>query len=239
MGIRRANCDHFRAAFDRTKGEAIFFLHIGKNAGTQVRQLCEQVQAKGHAEFVRVRHGDKFSVLPDGARYFFSVRSPSARFKSGFYSRKRKGAPRLYNEWSAHEAEAFAHFEHASDLAESLFEETTRGRLAWAAAQSITHTAMQQSDWFSQYGFALELHPPIWIIRQEHFNADFDKLLERAGIALRLADLSIAQDQKLAHSTDYTATPELSAKAQNNLERWYARDFAFYNLCCDWIEHQH
>jgi len=235
FGHQRAPTDPFQAAFERSHGRAIFFLHIGKNAGTQIRNLCEQVQSNGEAEFVRVRHGDKFAALPKGARYFFSVRDPITRFKSGFYSRKRKGAPRLYNEWSSHEAEAFARFEHANDLAESLFDGNELGHLAWAAAQSISHTAMQQSDWFTQSGYALDQHPPLWIIRQEHFDDDFAIFLEKAGIASRLSDLDIAFDSKRAHSTDYSEIPALSSKALTNLKRWYARDFAFYNLCEAWI----
>lgn len=236
-GYRREASYHFQQAFDRSGGKAIFFLHIGKNAGTQIRRLNTQVEERTGTPFVRIRHGDKYSSLPQGARYFFSVRDPVARFKSGFYSRKRKGAPRLHVEWSSHEEAAFMHFEHANDLAEHLFEDSVTGRLAWAAAQSITHTSMQQSDWFGKAGFFLDLHPPVWIIRQEHFNADFDMFLERAGVPLRLKDLTIARDEKAAHTTDYTGIPELSARAVAKLERWYARDLAFYELCEHWIEH--
>lgn len=236
FGYRREGLDSFKAAFDRTNGKAIFFLHIGKNAGTQIRRLYTQVEEKTDVEFVRVRHGDKYFALPQGARYFFSIRDPAARFKSGFYSRKRKGAPRLHVEWSAHEARAFEAFEHANDLAEALFDDSDQGRLAWSATQSISHTSMQQSDWFGRNGFVLDLHPPIWIIRQEHLDEDFGTFLQRANIPLRFSDLAVAQDQKSAHRTDYTDIPDLSDLAIANLKRWYARDFAFYDLCSRWME---
>ena len=223
-------------AFEKTDGRAIFFLHIGKNAGSQIKRLTKQMERRADSVFVALPHDRGFGSLPRGARYFFSIRNPITRFKSGFYSRMRKGAPRYDYEWSAHERAAFERFEHANDLAEALFLDDESGIAACAAALSITHTAMHQVDWFSRAGFALEQNPPIWIIRQEHFSQDFAKFLERASLDLSLEDLDVSEDRAGAHKTNYSQTPDLSEAAIANLKRWYARDFEFYRQCEHWMQ---
>ncbi|MEL7445254.1 MAG: sulfotransferase family 2 domain-containing protein [Pseudomonadota bacterium] len=235
-GFERTAPDRLQAAFADSDGQAIFFLHIGKNAGTQIRHLLEQIMARGEGPFVSVPHRQKFEDLPDGARYFFSIRDPIERFRSGFYSRKRRGAPRVTNEWTAHEARAFARFEHANELAEALFMSGETGDAAWAAAQSISHNAMHQSDWFASNGFALETSPPIAIIRAEHLEDDFATFLRRAGLKTAMSDLEITKDPIRSHANDYSAAPPLSERARENLQRWYARDIAFYSLCSRWID---
>ena len=82
--------------------EIVHFLHIRKNAGSQLRYLFEKINAGGWpdpaaAGGAQGHPGD----LPPDARYFFSIRDPIARFKSGFYCRKRKSLPRYEIEWTA------------------------------------------------------------------------------------------------------------------------------------------
>lgn len=212
----------------------IIFLHIGKNAGTQITFLTEQLKTSGiHVE--KIPHSAKLKAIREDVPYFFSVRDPITRFKSGFYSRKRKGQPRLYVEWSRYEAFAFQRFEHANDLAEALLRKDELGLDAVKAISSIRHTAMHQIDWFEGM-LNLDLRPPVWIIRQENFEADFDELLRRLGLGLKVGDLELARDHVKAHRNDYSSTPELSALAKDNLRLWYARDFAFYDLCVDWMK---
>ena len=173
--------------------------------------------------------------MPNQIDYFFSIRNPITRFKSGFYSRKRKGLPRILAEWTRSEAKAFGTFEHANDLAEALFRPDERGLLAAQAIQAIRHTAMQQIDWFSRIGF-LSLRPPLWIIRQEKFEPDFNRFLARLGLAITCADLRPATDPAAAHRNDYSGTTELTELARENLRRWYARDFVFYDVCEQWMK---
>lgn len=179
-------------------------------------------------------HMRKLYEVPAGVEYFFSIRDPISRFKSGFYSRKRKGQPRIYVEWTRPEAAAFGQFEHANQLAEALFRTDRAGDMALQAIQSIRHTAMQQIDWFERMCF-LDLRPPLWIIRQENFASDFGMLLKKLGLSLAYADLQPAQDAATAHRNDYSQIPELSDLAKENLRRWYARDFVFYDLCQRWM----
>lgn len=212
----------------------IAFLHIGKNAGTQIMHLAQQLKAHG-VQVHQLPHTKKLYEIPGGLNYFFSVRDPVTRFKSGFYSRKRKGQPRIYAEWTKPEAVAFGSFEHANDLAEALFRPDEGGYLAAQAIQAIRHTAMQQTDWFERIGF-LDLRPPVWIIRQEKFELDFGIFLQRLGLSLSFADLKPATDAAAAHSNDYSRTPPLSDLAKDNLRRWYARDLVFYDLCERWMK---
>lgn len=212
----------------------VAFLHIGKNAGTQIMHLAQQLKPHGiHVH--QLPHTKKLYEVPPALSYFFSIRNPITRFKSGFYSRKRKGQPRIYAEWTSAEARAFGQFDHASQLAEALFRPDDVGLLAAQAIQSIRHTAMQQIDWFERIGF-IDLRPPVWIIRQENFEADFAMLLNRLGLRVTYGDLVPARDATTAHSNDYSQVPPLSDLAKENLQRWYARDFVFYDLCVEWMK---
>lgn len=214
----------------------IAFLHIGKNAGTQIMHLAQQLKPHG-VHVHQLPHSKKLYEVPPGMEYFFSIRDPITRFKSGFYSRKRKGQPRIYAEWSRSEAVAFSRFEHANELAEALFRGDAAGYLAAQAIQSIRHTAMQQIDWFERIGF-LDLRPPVWIIRQERFAEDFATFLNRLGVRAAYGDLTPAQDATTAHSNDYSQVPPLSDLAKQNLRRWYSRDIVFYDLCVAWMRGQ-
>lgn len=217
--------------FDRR--ERIHFLHIGKNAGTQIGLLIEQINAIDRRHRIE-RHGHDVRLrdLPPGERYFFSIREPVSRFVSAFYSRKRKGQPRRYSEWSRFEARAFEAFEHANDLAEALFGEGDKGALAMAAIKSISHTSMEQIAWFDRAGFFLEVRPPICILRQEQLAQDVGQLRSALELA---APLTLSADERESHATDYSEVPPLTDGARANLARWYAQDLEFHRRCLDWI----
>ncbi len=229
-----------KAASPRRKGrgpsaapDAIHFLHVGKTAGTQIAAAIEQINAAMGSEFiVKHPHAVRLTQLGPKPRYFFSTRDPAARFRSGFYSRKRKGRPRNDVDWTPHEALAFARFEHANDLAEALFEEGPRGNDAVAAIRSISHTSRNLVDWFERRGQLFEVCPPLWIVRQEQFESDLAILLARIGFD----DTSrLVHDEDAAHRNDYAGTPPLSEKAMANLQAWYVQDYAFLRLCEAWM----
>lgn len=218
------------------KRASVHFLHIGKNAGNQMLHIAKQVN-KGSRDFriVMHPHSDRLLDLPAGDRFFFSIRSPESRFKSGFYSRKRKGQPRNNDEWTAYEERAFTRFEHANDLAEALFEEGERGFHAMCAIKSISHCSMEQINWFDSAGFFFEVNPPVFILRQERFADDLKQFVARLGFG---SDVSLTEDRVTAHKNDYSAVPPLSEKAARNLFDWYRMDFEFYRRCEEWIERQ-
>ena len=174
--------------------------------------------------------------IPEDARYFFSIRNPISRFYSGFYSRKRKGQPRRNAEWTIFDEFAFDEFEEANDLAEALFSGGVMERKAVAAIKSIRHTAQNQFDWFYCCGSFLDVRPPVYIIRQENFDEDFQAFMIHANLEKYLDKVEIARDGVASHANDYSKTPPLSEKARQNLEIWYAQDMAFHRMCVDWIE---
>lgn len=211
----------------------IHFLHIGKNAGTQIKHIAKQINREaGPVRIVSHGHNVRLVDLPAGAAYFFSLRSPEQRFRSAFYSRKRQGRPRHHIEWTDDERQAFSTFEKANDLAEALFEEGKTGFEAFCAMKSISHCAMNQVDWFARAGAFLELHPPIAIIRQEEFDADMAFLLRKLGLN---APHEATQDPAASHANDYSGAPALSDKAKANLAAWYAQDVEFRRRCLEWI----
>lgn len=214
--------------------ERVHFLHIGKNAGSQIGQVARQINERSDRLRVVVQgHSVRLLDLPEGARYFFSIRDPIRRFVSGFYSRKRRGQPRIHVPWSPHEALAFQRFEHANDLAESLDERGVRRIHAFCAMKSISHVSMDQVGWFDRAGFFLEVRPPVWIVRQEHLAEDLRSLMGRLGCGELPLVLS---DSVAAHRNDYSGIPPLSERARTNLTRWYAQDLLLYAACCAWIE---
>ena len=128
---------------------SIQFLHIGKCAGSQMGSIIKQInKMSGRHEIAKNDHDTLLRDIPKDARYFFSIRNPISRFYSGFCSRKRKGQPRRYSEWTVFDEFAFTEFEEANDLAEALFSGGALERKAAAAIKSIRHTAQNQFDWF-------------------------------------------------------------------------------------------
>lgn len=217
----------------------IQFLHIGKCAGTQISALAEQINAKSPDVRILTKNHDCFlKDIHKQSRYFFSIRNPINRFMSGFYSRKRKGDPQVTSDWTMYDKLAFEEFEHANDLAESLFSGGSLGAAAFGAMKSIRHTAQNQSDWFYCTGNFLRLRPPVWIIRQEKFDADFQTFLSKSGLGVHWSDLEVKTDPKTSHANDYSSTPPLSERARANLKAWYIQDFEFYRACESWMEAQ-
>ena len=211
----------------------IYFLHIGKAAGSQVKAMMAQVnQARRDILFLGQDHDVTLADLPQPADYFFSIRDPITRFRSGFYSRKRRGRPLNDVAWTEYEEAAFTRFEHASELAEALFEPGEVGLDALAAMKAIRHTAQDQIDWFALTGNIFDVRPPVWVLRQEHLEADMNVLIERLGIDFTPAP---RRDAKGAHANDYDGIPALTEKGQDNLRRWYAQDFAFYEAVETWM----
>ncbi len=220
---------------EKTGSRDISFLHIGKTGGTQVRHITNQLADEG-VRVIKQAHNVDISMIPHGSRYFFSIRNPASRFKSGFYSRKRMGLPKYRVEWNFHERMAFEEFPHANDLAESLFLEGEVGRRARAAIKSIQHTGKQQIDWFTSRAF-LELNPPITIIRQEHFESDMQRFLRLVGIDQSIKNF-ITNDPVKAHRNSYDEVPDLSDLAMSNLADWYIQDYCFYETCEFWLRKQ-
>ena len=211
------------------------FMHIGKCAGNQIESLLTQISNQSDFTFTFHQHEIKLRHLDSAVPYFFSIRNPISRFFSGFYSRKRKGQPKFYNPWTSHEEKSFQYFPHANNLAESLFDHDLEGRLARNAITTIGHLRNHQIDWFEGQGEFLDLHPPVGIIRVEHFDRDLDKLLSKLDLDFSNNEIIISNNPIVMHKNDYSNAEPLSKKAKENLQQWYLRDFFFYATCEDWI----
>lgn len=219
-----------------SRRKVIYFLHIGKAAGSQIKQAIRQINENESKIAIYPQNHDIFlEDVPEEAEYFVSIRNPITRFYSGFYSRKRKGRPLNDIDWTSHEASAFNRFEHANELAESLFAPGEKGMFALAAIKSIRHTAQDQIDWFALAGDLFTVRPPIWVIRQERFEEDFATFLTRAGITHQPV---FARSTKRSHANDYSSTPPLTEKAKANLKIWYAQDLALYEAIETWMSGQ-
>lgn len=210
------------------------FLHIGKCAGTTIKNFLNKYEDDFTFNIHAHPHTVKFNHLPKSEPYFFSVRNPLDRFYSGFYSRKRKGAPRIYAEWSASEKRAFERFEDANDLAEALFSNTSKGIEAFDAMNSIGHIRNPQHTWFSSLHHTLSKHPPLCVLRQEFLDIDIQILGRRLGGSRQSYDCS--GDDVQLHRNNYEGKPNLSELAKDNLKKWYASDLYFYAVINDWIE---
>ena len=216
--------------------QKIHFLHLGKNAGTQFKFCAAQVNAfsKSHV-FTLHKHEKVLADLAKGSLYAFVTRDPVTRFRSGFYSRKRRGQPRTYVDWRKAEAVAFSRFEHANQLAESLYEETERGDQARSAMAAIRHVCQHQHSWFEAEPDFLNTRPPVAILRQEFFRDDLLAMYRQLGIEVEPV---FATDRLNTHKNDYSNTQPLSNNARENLRRWYAADIAFIAECNAWRAQQ-
>jgi len=213
---------------------SIHFLHISKCAGTEITRHLDLINENHPNKSIKTcAHNVKLKDIPIDSPYFFSIRDPITRFFSGFYCRKRKGMPRYTSEWSADETKAFANFDNANFLAESLFLSGELGQKASEAMKSIYHVAMNQIDWFIKVENFLEIRPPVHIIRQEFFDKDLAVFIKKLGIE---NDLIIERDPVLSHENNYEGIPSLSELSISNLKIWYAQDIEFYKICSDWIE---
>ena len=86
MGFELKRLQHFK--FD--KGQ-IVFIHIGKNAGTQIMYIANKLTKYG-VHIKKYGHNIKLSNLPLNTKYFFSIRKPETRFASVFILEKEKGS---------------------------------------------------------------------------------------------------------------------------------------------------
>ncbi|MDR9498547.1 MAG: sulfotransferase family 2 domain-containing protein [Hydrogenovibrio sp.] len=217
---------------------SVHFLHIGKNAGTAITHMLSEINSDPSValHFERHAHDVVLSDLDANAAYFFSIRNPIERFLSGFYSRKRKGQPRIYNEWDIYEEKAFHAFPDANDLAESLFQEGKLGQLAIEAMTGIKHVNTMQYHWLGPLQWVFEQRPPVMILRQNFLHDDLALLLNRLEVKKTFI---LPKEPVKTHENNYSGVPGLTEKAQANLKKWYAPDIWFYEQASLWAQKQH
>lgn len=214
----------------RVRGKKIVhFLHIGKTGGSSIKYALGGGRTYSTKDYLIILHKHWFKmdgVLP-GEKLFFFVRDPITRFVSGFYSRKRKGMPKTYDEWSESEKRAFNKFTNANSLAESI---STREGVK--AMNSIAHVRDSYWDWFkSKEYFLSRVDDILFVGSQENLNQDFEKLKKVLGLP---ASLELPQDKVNMHKNpDPDTDKRLSLQANRNLREWYSRDYDFLQLLKD------
>ncbi len=207
------------------------FLHIGKTGGTAVKSALHRGPKTTRYRVVLRKHPEFLTVIPEQDYFFFCVRDPIERYLSGFLSRQREGRPRYYIPWREYEAEAFARFQSPEALAVSLTAGGTDQRDGEAAMHAIHHVQTSYWDWFRDPDyFRRRADHVLWIGHLESLD------LGPLASVLGAESLELPTDPRKANKGP-DAKPQLSDLARENLRQWYAKDYAFLDLCHEILPH--
>jgi hypothetical protein len=203
----------------------IHFLHIGKTGGMAIKHALQPV-ARSHGILLHT-HEVSLRQIGAGDRVIFSIRSPIARFVSGFNSRLRRGLPTLISAWKFGEEEAFARFPTPNALAEALSSaDHTMQDAARRAMLVIEHVRSSYTDWLFSLPYVEERKETILcILDTESLAADFEILKRKLDLP---EDVRLPENPIKAHRTPAGFITGISDRARQNLECWYAKDLAFY-----------
>lgn len=206
----------------------IHFIHVGKTGGTAVKFALGPYAEK--YDILLHPHATKLADLPMDRDFFFFIRNPVTRFVSSFNSRLRKGRPRYNFEWLPEEALAFRRFPTPNSLGEALSDDNAGTRLqAIEAMRGIQHVNTTYGEWFKSFEEIEERGDKLLLIgSKEEMELDF----ERMKRILKLpAEVQLPKNPVYAHITPPELDAHVSETAVANLEKWYARDMAFYEKC--------
>lgn len=229
--LARKARERAQRSWHRAQGKpCLHFLHLGKTGGSAVKYAIEQC-ANPHLCYVIYLHPHEVTLrdVPAGHKFFFFLRDPLSRFVSGFYSRQRQGRPRYYLRWSQAEEAAFTRFQTPNALGLALSAADSEERqAAEEAMRSILHVRDSYWNWFESREYFLSRATDLFFIGfQEQLADDFEVLRNK----LFLPCLSLPQDDVFAHRNPPELDRSLDPVAAANLKRWYAKDYAFADLC--------
>lgn len=205
-------------------------IHIGKTAGTAMREALQPVRQAGRYELILHGHPTCLRNIPRQDKVFFSVRDPVDRFVSGFNSRLRCGQPRGYLPWSDAERIAFEEFTTPDSLGRALSAEDPGLRArAYAAMTAINHVRDSYWRWFEARPYLDSRYRDLlFIVWFPDLTASFPRLRELLGLP---DHVELPTDEVRSHRTPESFDRKLSDLAADNLERWYGRDYAFIDYC--------
>lgn len=220
-------------------GKPVHALHISKSGGTAFRAALKPYERRGFRRIIRLHgHEESFEgVLRNdpGAKVFFIVRDPVARFVSGFNSRLRKGQPRMYTEWEPGEQMAFEIFKTPNELAEALSSESpaTRRDAEWAI-RMINHTRWNLNFWLHGAEFLERNRENIlYIATTETLNEDFDVVKRLMNLP---SSASMPDTDRDRHATPSGFSKHLSEEGLRNIRKHYAADYETYAWCLKFRE---
>jgi Sulfotransferase family len=215
----------------RSKGKKIVhILHIRKTGGNAVKEAIKANLLTGKYKIELHKHDFGLRDVPSEDKVVFFVREPISRFISGFYSRKRKGYPKYYIEWSREEKVAFSKFNTPNELAAALSSMDRRTRkAAIKAMKSIRHVNSSYWDWFDSKAYFLSRMQNILFIGfQESLSRDFFLLRNILNLPETVV---LPKDDIRAHRNPSHLDTHLTKIATTNLSVWYAKDYQFNKLC--------
>jgi hypothetical protein len=208
----------------------VHFLHIGKTGGTSIGYALKPFYRLPKYIVVLHSHSVKLDDIPLHDKVFFMLREPISRFVSAFFSRKRKGYPRYYQDWSAIEQEVFTQFDTPNQLAEALLSTSQDIRnLAQKGMKNIFHVRNSYLDWFKSIEYFESRKTDIFYIGfQETLQQDFENLKRKLSLP---KTLELPTDPVKAHISPEGYNKKLSESAISVLTDWYAKDIEFYQYC--------
>lgn len=209
--------------------EPIHVLHVGKTGGTALNHALVEHQGVSRYRPVFRGHEATLADVPVGERYLFVIRNPLSRFVSAFNSRLREGRPRYHYPWRDEERVAFAIFATPDELATALSSgDPMRREQAEQAMKGIGHLNTPYSFWFGEAAdFRARLSDLFFVGFQERLDDDFEVLKQKLG----LPPAAQLPRGEAAHQAPRGFDVHLGGTARANLERWYADDLAFVELC--------
>lgn len=214
----------------RDRRQQLHVLHLGKTGGTALKQaLLDHRDVSNHWLLLH-GHDVTLADVPVGERFMFVVRDPLTRFVSGFNGRLREDRPRYHYPWKEEERIAFEIFSTPDQLATALSAEDDGEReRAERAMRGIGHVNTSYWFWFADEEVFRARRPDLFFIAfRERLDEDFELLKPKLGLP---PDVRLPTDETVAHRTPVGFDEHLSETARANLERWYERDLAFFELC--------
>jgi hypothetical protein len=167
-------------------------------------------------------HGENSSInkVPVGEGIVVTIREPLSRFCSGFYDRKRGGAPAYDNPVPEYVKVALDMFETPRYLAESIDTKEAQDLMFW-----VSHFGRVYTRTFGSVALVRERASDFYaIIKHDTFEADVAKFLVKlempAGVTLPSGDD--------AHVAPEGEDRVLSPLAISNLQAWYKNDIEIY-----------
>jgi len=209
--------------------QRIHFLHVGKSGGTAVKHALKDFLRTPRYTLTLHGHHTSLAHIPPGQSVIFFLRDPISRFVSGFYSRRRRGAPRRHNDWSRREREVFERFATPNDIAGSLADESSplHGRAVDAMAV-IQHFAPYRRWYVDVEYFLSRLKDILFIGFQESMEADFETL---KGLLDLPGCVSLPTGDTAAHRNPPGLDTAIGDAGLAALRDWYAEDLEFIRLC--------
>lgn len=211
--------------FFKPSKHKVHFLHIGKTGGSAVKSVLKDFPETDKFEIILHSHDTTVRDIPAGESIIFFLREPVSRFISGFYSRKRKGQPRYYSEWSAEEKKIFDSYTTPNEMALSLQNKDDKAIKGMFYVQHL----MRYHYWFGSLEyFKSRVDDILYVGFQESLHDDFRNIIKLLGIS---DDVALPTNDIDAHRNPPNIDKTIEERGITALKDWYYEDTMFIELC--------